>query len=106
MEKLECKKRTCFDCETEDDCDIDIDAVLTKNRKRGERRKTNVLKALSLRRKDSTRKGDFPWYNNLHQYVKGKIHCSCPRCRFEGPTYSDMKKNLSVLQQVQEYKAS
>lgn len=24
---------------------------------------------------------------------KGKIHCSCPLCRFYGPSYSDMKKN-------------
>ena len=22
-----------------------------------------------------------PWYNNLHQYSKNKIHCSCPMCR-------------------------
>ena len=21
------------------------------------------------------------WYNNLHQYSKNKIHCSCPLCR-------------------------
>ena len=21
------------------------------------------------------------WYNNLHQYSKNKIHCSCPICR-------------------------
>lgn len=21
-----------------------------------------------------------PWYNNLHQYSKNKIHCSCPMC--------------------------
>ena len=20
------------------------------------------------------------WYDNLHQYSKNKIHCSCPRC--------------------------
>lgn len=23
----------------------------------------------------------YPWYNNLHQYSKNKIHCSCPMCR-------------------------
>jgi hypothetical protein len=27
-----------------------------------------------------------------HQYSKNKIHCSCPLCRFSGPTYSDLKK--------------
>ena len=21
------------------------------------------------------------WYNNLHQYSKNKIHCSCPACQ-------------------------
>lgn len=26
---------------------------------------------------------DYPWYNNLHQYSKNKIHCSCPLCRGE-----------------------
>ena len=20
------------------------------------------------------------WYNNLHEYSKGKVHCSCPLC--------------------------
>lgn len=24
---------------------------------------------------------DWEWYNNLHQYSKNKIHCSCPMCR-------------------------
>ena len=23
---------------------------------------------------------DHPWYSNLHQYSKNKIHCSCPMC--------------------------
>ena len=23
---------------------------------------------------------DFEYYNNLHQYSKNKIHCSCPMC--------------------------
>ena len=22
----------------------------------------------------------YPYYNNLHQYSKNKIHCSCPLC--------------------------
>ena len=24
--------------------------------------------------------GDWPFYGNLHQYSKNKIHCSCPMC--------------------------
>ena len=23
---------------------------------------------------------EYPYYNNLHQYSKNKIHCSCPMC--------------------------
>lgn len=23
---------------------------------------------------------EFPYYDNLHQYSKNKIHCSCPMC--------------------------
>lgn len=23
---------------------------------------------------------EYPYYNNLHAYDKGKIHCSCPMC--------------------------
>ena len=23
---------------------------------------------------------EHPYYNNLHQYSKNKIHCSCPMC--------------------------
>ena len=23
------------------------------------------------------------WYDNLHQYSKNKIHCSCPMCSFK-----------------------
>lgn len=24
---------------------------------------------------------DYEYYDNLHQYSKNKIHCSCPRCQ-------------------------
>ena len=36
------------------------------------------------------------WYNNLHQYSKGKIHCSCELCsaktRKDGYAISDVRK--------------
>ena len=39
---------------------------------------------------------EHPWYNNLHEYSKGKIHCSCGLCaaktRKHGPTISDIRK--------------
>ena len=39
---------------------------------------------------------EYAWYNNLHEYSKGKIHCSCPLCsaktRKNGPTISDIRQ--------------
>lgn len=32
------------------------------------------------------------YYDNLHQYSKNKIHCSCPLCRFVGKTMQDRRR--------------
>ena len=52
---------------------------------RAERRHLNIIKA--LRKRDIVRRCYRSWeddpleyYNNLHQYSKNKIHCSCPIC--------------------------
>ena len=55
-------------------------------RDRAWNRKTSIKKA--RRKKRITEEvyrhwKDYPWYNNLHQYSKNKIHCSCPLCRGE-----------------------
>ena len=55
------------------------------------------------------------WYDNLHQYSKNKIHCSCPLCRSKtnpkrgqgcGPgmnwSESDKRKLESMNEQIQE----
>lgn len=58
-----------------------LDDILfpTKSGKRGERRKQNIKKA--LRKKEICREVyDHEWYDNLHEYSKNKIHCSCPMC--------------------------
>jgi len=45
-----------------------------------ERRHNDWSKA--LRKRNICRKYyGFEWYDNLHQYSKNKIHCSCPMCR-------------------------
>ena len=49
----------------------------------GENRRRSILKALRKRRLDSqvTWYSDtrgYGMYDNLHQYSKNKIHCSCP----------------------------
>lgn len=48
----------------------------------GENRRRSIIKALRKRRID---RAVYPylehgWYDNLHQYSKNKIHCSCPMC--------------------------
>ena len=55
------------------------------SRTRAERRHNNIKKA--IRKRNLAREiywadpmGDWEWYNNLHQYSKNKIHCSCSVC--------------------------
>lgn len=51
----------------------------------GENRRRSILKALRKRKIDQEiycyyyRDGG-GFYDNLHQYSKNKIHCSCPMC--------------------------
>ena len=54
-------------------------------RTRAERRHLNITKA--IRKRQIVRDCYWSWedtapeyYNNLHQYSKNKIHCSCPIC--------------------------
>lgn len=54
----------------------------TKESKRGDRRKIDYKKAKRKARIDLARSCDgLPLYDNLHQYSKNKIHCSCRLCR-------------------------
>ena len=50
-----------------------------KSMKRAERRKQDFRKA-KRKRNLSKKLYDHEWYDNLHQYSKNKIHCSCPMC--------------------------
>lgn len=58
------------------------------------------------------------WYDNLHQYSKNKIHCSCPLCNAKtnskkagkrGPAVSrtmhDERQYIEMNQQEDEYAA-
>ena len=76
-----------------------------------ERRHNDVKKALRKRRIDREKRQfqGRDWYNNLHSYSKGKIHCSCPLCRAktdrntkEGNPIPDQKKIESMNQQEEE----
>ena len=53
-----------------------------KDGKKGNRRKIDYKKAKRKARIDIARSCDgLPLYDNLHQYSKNKIHCSCRLCR-------------------------
>lgn len=67
----------------------------------GKNRYESWKKALRKRKIDKQvhwcgRDGEHTWYNNLHEYSKGKIHCSCGLCaaktRKHGPTITDIRK--------------
>lgn len=48
-----------------------------------EKRHNDYVKAIRKRRIDretSPQCWNHDWYDNLHQYSKNKIHCSCPMC--------------------------
>ena len=54
-------------------------------RTRAERRHKDIAKAIRKRKLakhiyQSYSDSDWEYYNNLHQYSKNKIHCSCPLC--------------------------
>ena len=54
---------------------------------RGKRRKLNIAKA-SRKKKISEEVYHIIYYDNLHQYSKNKIHCSCPMCSGTSKTNS------------------
>ncbi len=62
-------------------------------------RKRKICRAISV----------YEWYNNLHQYSKNKIHCSCGMCRFRNTwepkrkPISDMKRIEGMKYQMKEY---
>lgn len=68
-------------------------------RTRATRRATNKLKA--IRKRNISNKypafKDFPWYNNLHQYSKNKIHCSCPLCASKSKNKNGYNLKISEL---------
>ena len=53
-----------------------------KSNSRAYNRDVSKRKALRKRRITKEVYGDLthPYYDNLHQYSKNKIHCSCPWC--------------------------
>ena len=87
------------------------EVVLKKDKRRGDRRKKNIAKALrklNLSRSFLKSYG-YDWYDNLHQYSKNKIHCSCNLCRFrpvwdpDQKTASDMRREAHMKFLLNDY---
>lgn len=66
----------------EEEMNLDeFENYLTKSMTRAKRRRTDRSKALSKARKASyIYRMSRSYYDNLHQYSKNKIYCSCPMC--------------------------
>ena len=77
-------------------------------RDRGEKRKIDFTHALRKKNKAETigLNKNYPYYDNLHQYSKNKIHCSCsdcnPKTARDGYTNTDKKKLLNLEEQLNE----
>lgn len=64
--------------------DVEAESLFStpKESRKGDRRKIDYKKAKRKARIDLARSCDgLPMYDNLHQYSKNKIHCSCRLCR-------------------------
>ena len=44
--------------------------------------------------------GEFSYYNNLHQYSKNKIHCSCPLCAAKSKTKYGRNMKISEIRKI------
>ena len=65
---------------------MDIYEGLEKDKRREKKKKNDYKKAIRKRRLtkelySSNSDCNWDYYNNLHQYSKNKIHCSCGMCR-------------------------
>lgn len=78
---------------------------------RAERRFRDKTKALRKKKISDAWMGNRPYYNNLHQYSKNKIHCSCPFCTIKTNEWfgksnnwkhSDLIKILRLEEQLDE----
>lgn len=80
-----------------------------KKKSRAYNRRISYLKARRKQRLDHESSAGrwSPYYNNLHQYSKNKIHCSCPLCRaktrFNGLDIADLRKQEKMDYSEEEY---
>lgn len=80
---------------------------MNKSRSRAYNRDVSKRKALRKKRiaEEVYYDGkEYPYYNNLHQYSKNKIHCSCPMC--SPKTRNKGHRNRKNYQRALNYKTS
>lgn len=80
---------------------------MNKSRSRAYNRDVSKRKALRKKRlaEEVYYNGkEYPYYDNLHQYSKNKIHCSCPMC--SPKTRNKGRRNRKNYQRALNYKAS
>ena len=70
------------------------------SRTRAERRHNDFKKAIRKRKlakevywADPMNPEKWEWYDNLHQYSKNKIHCSCSHCSSKTKNKGHRRKN-------------
>lgn len=93
------------------------DIYTEKDRRRGDRRKQDFVKAVSRKNKDRKVHHGYMMYQNLNQYSKNKIHCSCLLCAFNGKRHGrvvfgrilpmgDKKRAIDCDQKMNEYRSA
>lgn len=65
------------------------------------RRKNNIYKAKRKQKIAAKIYSGYPYYNNLHQYSKNKIHCSCPWCAFNHKKKGYVNRPISDLRNIE-----
>lgn len=69
---------------------------MRKPRSQAYNRDVSVRKALRIAREVYYDGDTHPYYNNLHQYSKNKIHCSCSMCSAKASVGICMETTLPV----------
>ena len=109
---------TCSDCGYrryfKDISDIDM-VEAPKTLRESTSMKLNRTKRAQRRHKDITKAirkkyisdhvyfnlgGEFSYYNNLHQYNKNKIYCSCPLCAAKSKTKYGRNMKISEIRKI------
>ena len=67
-------------CESGGFCDDFHCFRAEKTKERAEHRRRDWQHAKNKKNKSYYYCKDHPWYDNLHQYSKNKVHCSCGMC--------------------------